>query len=259
MVAILRKYIAISSVGLLLLAAIAVFLVIEVDSGEDGSVRALGTASPSGDSALMTTPSTPGDIGSTATPNSAPLLRIVIPRIGVDAPITVKGISADGVMEVPDGPEDVAWYGFTARPGSGGNAVFSAHLDYHNYGPAVFSGLNELENGDLVQVYLADGTVYRYEVVLSLSYSAETAPSEDIVGPTSREVITLITCAGSFDQASRRYSHRLVVRAERMRSEAISTPASLIWPKYLSSYRLPPPSGANPRVPTYTYTVGCIC
>ncbi len=194
--------------------------------------------------------------GGTATPSSAPLLRIVIPRIGVDAPITVKGIGADGVMEAPDGPEDVAWYGFTARPGSGGNAVFSAHLDYHNYGPAVFAGLNELENGDLVEVYLADGTVYRYEVVLSLSYPAETAPSEDIVGPTSREVITLITCAGSFDQASRRYSHRLVVRAERMRSEAISAPASPIWPKYLSSYRLPPSSGTDPRVPTYTYTVG---
>ena len=104
-------------------------------------------------------------------------------------------------------------------------------------------------------MHLADGTVYRYEVILSLSYPAETAPSEDIVGPTSREVITLITCAGSFDQASRRYSHRLVVRAERMRSEAISAPVSPIWSKYLSSYRLLPSSGADPRVPTYTYTV----
>jgi LPXTG-site transpeptidase (sortase) family protein len=253
MVAIPRKRIAISLAGLLFLAAVAVFLVIGVDSGTDGSVRSSGAASPSGDSALMTAPSMSGV---TATPSSASLLRIVIPRIGVDAPITVKGMGADGVMEAPDGPEDVAWYGFTARPGSGGNAVFSAHLDYHNYGPAVFADLNELQNGDLVEVYLADGAVYRYEVVLSLSYSAETAPSEDIVGPTSREVITLITCAGSFDQASRRYSHRLVVRAERMRSGAISAPASLIWPKYLSSYRLPPPSGSDPRVPTYTYTVG---
>ena len=240
--------------GFLLLAAVAVFLVIKAGSGEERSVRSSGSASLSGDVAPTAAPS--GADG-TATPSSAPLLRIVIPRIGVDAPITVKGIGADGVMEAPDGPEDVAWYGFSARPGGGGNAVFSAHLDYHNYGPAVFSGLNELENGDLVEVYLADGTVYRYEVVLSLSYSAETAPSEDIVGPTSREVITLITCAGSFDQASRRYSHRLVVRAERMRSEAMSAPASrLIWSKYLSLYRLLPSSGTAPRVPTYTYNVG---
>jgi LPXTG-site transpeptidase (sortase) family protein len=249
MAAIPRKYIAISLTGLLLLSVIAVFPVIKAGSGEDGSVRSFGTASSSGDIAPTAAPSV---AGGTATPSSAPLQRIVIPRIGVDAPITVKGMGADGVMEAPDGPEDVAWYGFSARPGSGGNAVFSAHLDYHNYGPAVFAGLNELENGDLVEVYLVDGVVYHYEVVLSLSYPAETAPSEDIVGPTSREVITLITCAGSFDQTSRQYSHRLVVRAERMRPEAFSAPASPIWPKYLSSYRLPLPSGADPRVPIHT-------
>jgi sortase A len=119
-------------------------------------------------------------------------------------------------MEAPNGPEDVAWYGFTALPGSGSNAVFSAHVDYHGYGPAVFADLKKLEKGDLVEVHTADGAAYRYEVTLSLSYPAETAPSEEIVGPTSREVITLITCAGSFDQATRRYSHRLVVRAERV-------------------------------------------
>jgi len=119
-------------------------------------------------------------------------------------------------MEAPNGPEDVAWYGFTAFPGSGGNAVFSAHVDYHGYGPAVFADLKKLEKGDLVEVRTADGTVYRYEVTLSISYPAETAPSEEIVGPTSRELVTLITCAGTFDQAARQYSHRLVVRAERV-------------------------------------------
>jgi LPXTG-site transpeptidase (sortase) family protein len=202
MMAMRRKYLGIGLVGLLILAAVAVFIGLRAGSEKDGSDSfAAATASP---------------VPTVATPSDAPPLRIVIPRIGVDAPITTKGMSADGVMEPPDGPEDVAWYAFTAPPGSGSNAVFSAHVDYHGYGPAVFADLKTLEKGDLVEVHTADGAVYRYEVTLSLSYPAETAPFEDIVGPTSREVITLITCTGSFDQAARQYSHRLVVRAERV-------------------------------------------
>jgi sortase (surface protein transpeptidase) len=42
------------------------------------------------------------------------------------------------------------------------------------------------------------------------------APVSEIVGPTSREVVTLITCGGTFDSGSRNYSDRLVVRAERI-------------------------------------------
>jgi LPXTG-site transpeptidase (sortase) family protein len=119
-------------------------------------------------------------------------------------------------MDVPDGPEDVAWYNFTARPGMGGNAVISGHLDYHNYGAAVFWRLKELREGDMVEVRLADGSVLRYRVSLKLSYDARTAPVPEIVGPTSKEVVTLITCGGTFDSGSRDYSNRLVVRAERI-------------------------------------------
>jgi sortase A len=202
MMAMRRKYLGIGLAGLLILVAVAVLIGLKAGSEKDGGDRSVVvTASP---------------VPAVATPSGAPPARIVIPSIGVDAPITTKDMDADGVMEPPDGPEDVAWYGFTARPGGGSNAVFSAHVDYHGYGPAVFADLKKLEKGDLVEVHTADGAVYRYEVTLSLSYPAETAPFEEIVGPTSREVITLITCAGSFDQAARQYSHRLVVRAERV-------------------------------------------
>jgi sortase (surface protein transpeptidase) len=79
-------------------------------------------------------------------------VRLVIPKIGIDVPVTVKGLDPSGVMQNPNGPEDVAWYDFTARPGQDGNAVFSGHLDYHDYGPAVFARLREMTAGDLVKV-----------------------------------------------------------------------------------------------------------
>jgi hypothetical protein len=81
-------------------------------------------------------------------PTSLPV-RLVIPRMGIDAPVTVKGLDPNVVMQDPNGPEDVAWYDFTARPGHDGNAVFSGHPDYHDYGPAVFARPREVAAGGL--------------------------------------------------------------------------------------------------------------
>lgn len=193
---------AIAAAGL-----VAVVLVLATRGDDEGPTAAVATATP----AFIAVATTPAPSAAPAAP-----VRIVIPDIGVDAPVTPKGIDASGVMEPPDGPEDVAWYSFTARPGEGSNAVFSAHVDYHGYGPAVFARLGDLEKGDLVEVHLADSSLLRYGVVLSRVYEAARAPTEEIVGPTNREVVTLITCTGRFDGVSRQYSHRLVVRAERM-------------------------------------------
>jgi len=186
----------------------------------------LGGGSPAPELLAVPTAAPRATVRHTATPTSTPApspspvavppVRLLIPAIGVDAPVSVKGVRPDAVMDVPDGPEDVAWYNFTARPGTGGNAVLSGHLDYRNYGAAVFWRLKELGEGDIVEVRLADGSVLRYQVSLKLSYDARMAPVSEIVGPTSREVVTLITCGGTFDSGSRNYSDRLVVRAERI-------------------------------------------
>ena len=63
----------------------------------------------------------------------------------VNASIQVLGLSSDGVMQDPKGPTDVGWYdltrsfeNFSSYPGWGGNAVFAGHVDYINYGAAVF-------------------------------------------------------------------------------------------------------------------------
>ena len=201
-----RKYLRFGLVGLLIFVAVAVAVLIgrRAGSGKDGS-----------DSFAAVTAS-PVPAGAVATPSDALPERIIIPRIGVDAPVSVKTIGSDGIMQSPNGPEDVAWYDFSARPGSGGNAVFSGHVDYHDYGAAVFAKVKDLRNGDLIEVQALNGQTFRYQVVASVTYQENEAPVEDIVGETSREVITLITCAGSFDSSTRQYSERLVVRAERI-------------------------------------------
>ena len=155
--------------------------------------------------------------------SAAPLARLVIPAAEIDAPVVVKGVDAGGVMESPDNAVDTAWYDFSAKPGYGGNAVFSGHVDYINVGKAVFWNLKDLNPGDEIQVRLDDGTVYTYKVNFKQQYDAATAPVEEIVGPTPNETVTLITCSGTFSSASHQYDKRLVIRAERVSEPPPST------------------------------------
>lgn len=147
---------------------------------------------------------------------NAPIARLRIPRVEIDAPVVTRGVDAAGVMQTPDNAYDTAWYDFSARPGFGGNAVFSGHVDYIRVGKAVFWNLKDLEPGDVIEVEMQDGTTYQYAVSSKIQYDSGTAPVDQIVGATPEEVITLITCSGTFSSATHQYDKRLVVRAERI-------------------------------------------
>ncbi len=154
-------------------------------------------------------------------PSDAPIASLAIPKFAVEAAIVVLGVDDEGVMETPDGPLNVAWYDFSSRPGFApsadvGNAVFSGHVDYYNYGPAVFWNLKDLERDDVIEVRLTDGTVYKYAVSERRTVNAQTAPIQEIVGDTPEEVITLITCGGIFNELAGEYDSRVIVRATRI-------------------------------------------
>jgi len=157
------------------------------------------------------------------TPDTSPLTRIIIPKAKVDAPLVMLGIDENGVMQSTSNAWDVAWYDFSARPGAGGNAVFSGHVDYHDVGAAVFWNLRDLQSGDIIEVQLADGASYKYSVSALNCMPVNEAPISEIVGATQSEVVTLITCCGTFDSSSRQYDRRLVVRAQRI-FDATPTP-----------------------------------
>jgi LPXTG-site transpeptidase (sortase) family protein len=157
-------------------------------------------------------------------PPQLAIVRIEIPGLEIDAPIVTLGVDPDGAMQTPAGPTEVGWYNFSSRPGLGGNLVFSGHLDYLNYGPAVFWRLREAQQGDIIRVVLEDGSVATYTVSDVQHYDEATAPVQAIIGPTDTETVTLITCAGSFDPASREYNQRLVVHAVADENAAITRP-----------------------------------
>ena len=203
--------------GASLIAAVALLVLTltgAVDEGRSGP----GTTTSIGTDILvyLTPQATPTQ--ALPTPSEAPIANIVIPRFDIDAPVVIRGVDANNVMETPNGPKDVAWYDFSGKPGFGSNAVFSGHVDYINYGPAVFWNLKDLEQGDLIEIRLDDGTVYKYKVATRQSVPA-IGLSEDvlraIIGPSQQDVVTLITCGGTFDYSTDQYDERVVVRAER--------------------------------------------
>ena len=103
-------------------------------------------------------------------------------------------------------------------PGTGSNAVFAGHVDDPaGGGVALFARLDELGDGAPIVVEDVAGEVWRYRVVWARTYAAAGGPIwVELTGPTAADVVTLITCAGAWDERAGTYRDRLVVRAARV-------------------------------------------
>jgi LPXTG-site transpeptidase (sortase) family protein len=155
-----------------------------------------------------------------ATPVPAPPLQgqafgIVIPRIGVDAPVNTYGLDANAIPEVPLNGYEVAWYNWSAEPGTGSNAVFAGHVTWS--GAGVFYNLDQLGAGDEIILRGADGTELKYTVQDNFLVDPQDPGALSVMGATTTDTITVITCGGTFFSANNAfggdYTNRRVVRA----------------------------------------------
>jgi len=179
-------------------------------------------------------PRTPSPIPSAASIPVPPLgdqpYRMVISKLGVDAPVNAFGLDPNNVPEVPTGPtapKVVAWYDFSAKPGVGSNAVFAGHVTWN--GPAVFFNLTTMAVGDEVKLVGDDGKELLYKVSDVYSVDPNDPDSLSVMFSTPEDVITIITCDGAYTDTNDpvfggEYSTRLVVRAERSTSSAALEP-----------------------------------
>ena len=145
-------------------------------------------------------------------PWGVPPARLAIPALGVEAEVAPVNYDQDGLMDVPPDPDMVAWFEYGPGMGVGGNAVFAAHVDWGGR-PRVFYRLAALEPGDAVLVVDGQGRGFQYVVASSHVYDAEGAPVEEIFAQTVDPIITLITCGGRYQAATREYLDRIVVVA----------------------------------------------
>jgi hypothetical protein len=167
---------------------------------------------------------------------------LMIPKFNVEAPLTYRQVPNSGALPDPDGPDDIAYYDFSAynenastnlggAPGLGGNAVFAGHVDSGHKAcqngtvpppcQAVLWDLNELAVGDTIEIH-ADGEIYRFEVMTNepVPASLNDGTWDRIVASTETEMLTIITCGGDFNRATGEYDNRQVLTAARVTTTA---------------------------------------
>jgi hypothetical protein len=135
-------------------------------------------------------------------PASTPL-RITIPRISVNAPLTPLGLDASGHLQVPpDQDRNLAgWYRDGPAPGSAGAAIIDGHVD-NWHGPAVFYGLGALHRGDTIEIGRRDRTTAVFRVDAVEVYGKNRFPSRRVYGPTPDPELRVITCGGGYARGS---------------------------------------------------------
>jgi hypothetical protein len=143
---------------------------------------------------------------------ASPPVRIVIPALGVVAPVTRLGLEADGELEVPTDYSRTGWWSGGFEPGQTGPAVIVGHIDSDS-GPAVFANLRELQRGDAVQVFRADGRVVEFEVERMEEHDKTQFPTDGVYGETAEPELRLLTCGGEFDESKGHYERNVIVWA----------------------------------------------
>mgnify|MGYP005839876373 CR=1 FL=1 len=152
----------------------------------------------------------------TPTPRSPAPERILIPALGVDAPVQPVGWhtveiegQTFGQWDVPQGYA-AGWHNTSAPPGQPGNTVLNGH---HNIEGQVFGRLIDLTPGDAV-ILVGGGRRFHYMVAqIMVLQERWRTPQERLENarwtlPSQDERLTLVTC---WPQTGN--SHRLIVVA----------------------------------------------
>ena len=196
--------------GLLSAAALGFFLFAGGDSKEEApAVQATATAT-----VAETQP--PSD----AAPPLGSSFRMIIDKLGVNAPVATYSLDENDIPIVPTGPdaaEIVAWYDFSAQPGTGGNSVFAGHVTW--FGNAVFISLDTIQAGDIIRLTDEKGAEVVYRVTANQKLAPDDPEAVTTMYPTDKDMVTIITCGGSFYDtgdpiAGGDYTHRIVIKAE---------------------------------------------
>ncbi|MFC0005749.1 class F sortase [Micromonospora siamensis] len=146
---------------------------------------------------------------------TVPPARLVIPAIDVTATVKPVGVNArTNEFEVPPSVDVIGWYRY--GPGleaDAGSVVIAGHVDSADQGKGAFFRLRELDRGDTLTATGTDGKPRAYRVVAREEYVKSKIPLDKYFARDGKPRLTLITCGGPFDPATRHYRDNIVVTA----------------------------------------------
>lgn len=143
-------------------------------------------------------------------------VSLKIPKINVNAVVEYVGLTSQGDMGAPKGPDGVAWYKLGPRPGEDGSAVIAGHYGRWKSGEgSVFDNLNKLIKGDNLYVIDEKGAATTFVVRELRTYNPKGDHTDVFISKDGKAHLNIITCEGVWNEAQKTYSNRLVVFADK--------------------------------------------
>ncbi len=158
------------------------------------------------------TVTTPVIVEPSAQANIGPDPKIIIPKIGVEAPVVYDEPNVDEASYQRALERGVVRLGNTANPGTKGNIVIGGHSSNNVFNAGkykyVFVNLRRLEVGDILYLNY-NGTRYTYKVTVA----KRIVPPTDVsaLTQTPKPTVTLFTCDPPGTNVN-----RLIVQAEQI-------------------------------------------
>lgn len=138
-------------------------------------------------------------------------IRIKIPKLKINATIESIGLTVDGAVDSPVGPNNAGWYNLGPKPGEIGSAIIDGHSGWKNNIPAIFDNLKDMKPGYKIYVENSDGTVTTF-IVKKLKIYDKNDPALDVfISNDNKAHLNLITCTGIWDNVSKGRLSRVVV------------------------------------------------
>lgn len=141
-------------------------------------------------------------------------VRLKIPKINVDAAVEGLGLTPEGDLDAPDGPDNSGWYNAGPRPGEIGSSVLDGHFGWKGNKPAVFDKLHTLRVGDEIFVEDENKVTHTFIVTELRSFQPEDDARSVFLSSDNKSHLNLITCQGVWNKNQASYSTRLVVFAD---------------------------------------------
>ena len=141
-------------------------------------------------------------------------LRLIVPEIGLKAPIVPIEIAPDGVLTPPSDVHEVGWWKRSAKPGAAsGQTLITGHTVHT--GGGVMNKLGDLRPGSLIRVQTPNGTVDYSATKVFVYTKAEVAQHAQELFSQKRQHIrlVLVTCTG---WTGHDYTSNIIVFADQL-------------------------------------------
>ncbi|MBD8061089.1 class F sortase [Oceanitalea stevensii] len=154
----------------------------------------------------------PGAVSAVAhAPTPVPPAAVTL--AGVAAEVVAVGVLPSGELQLPEDPSRVGWWAAGAVPGQGeGTVVLAGHMDGLRRDGAM-SALLDVASGDVVSLEDSRGGAHEYRVV-ERSTTPQESLDPSLFTTDGAHRLVLVTCGGTYDAATGRYSENIVVVAE---------------------------------------------